>query len=59
MILKFFCALALVALFNGCATSGGKTAENKKTDSVMEQPAANSGPEVHGYVSVSVGGRIK
>jgi hypothetical protein len=57
--LKWFCALALIALANGCATHGAKTAESKKTDSVMEQPAANSGTEIHGSISVGVGGRIK
>jgi hypothetical protein len=25
----------------------------------MEQPAEKTGPEIHGYISVGVGGRIK
>jgi hypothetical protein len=58
-ILKWFCALVLAGFANGCATHGGKTAETKKADSAMEQPAEKTGPEIHGYISVGVGGRIK
>lgn len=57
-MLTLGCALVLVALANGCASSN-KTAE-KKTNSIMEQPAlVGSGPEIHGYVSVGYGFRIK
>ena len=58
-VLQWLCALLLIALADGCATHGGKTAETKKADSAMEQPAEKTGPEIHGYISVGVGGRIK
>jgi hypothetical protein len=57
-MIKLVCVLALLALANGCASSS-KVAE-KKPDSILEQPAvAGSGPEIHGYVSVGYGVRIK
>ena len=57
-MLKLVCVLALGALANGCA-SNSKTAGGK-TNSIMEQPAlVGASAEIHGYVSVGYGFRIK
>jgi len=56
-MLNLVCVFTLIALANGCA-SNNKTAA-RKTGSIMEQPVASSGPEIHGYVSVGYGVEIK
>ena len=56
-ILKLVCVFSLIALANGCASNSATA--GRKSNSIIEQPVVSSGAEIHGYVSVGYGVRIK
>jgi hypothetical protein len=58
-VLHWVCALPFIALTDGCATHSGTTAETRKADSVLEQPAEKNGPEIHASVTTIISTEIK